>query len=81
MLYTLVCSIRLPFACTGRSCIISSGAIEDIGLVRFFFMFKVELNYLRLLFVPFDEALASRAIFVIVSGWDRRAETLLESAK
>ena len=31
--------------------------------------------------LPLDEAIASRAVFVIVSGSDGRAETLLEPAK
>ena len=38
---------------------------------------KVIFNY----FVLLDEAIASRAVFVIVSRSDRRAETLLEPAK
>ena len=33
------------------------------------------------IFLPFGEAIASRAIFVIVSGSDGRTETLLEPAK
>ena len=32
-------------------------------------------------FLPLDEAIASRAVFVIVSGSDGRVETLLEPAK
>ena len=36
-------------------------------------------------FLPLDQAIASRAVFVIVTGWDRltggRTETLLEPAK
>ena len=32
-------------------------------------------------FLLLNEAIASRAVFVIVSGSDRRTETLLESAK
>ena len=31
--------------------------------------------------LPLDEAVASRAVFVIVSGSDGRAETLLDPAK
>ena len=36
---------------------------------------------LLLLSLPLDEAIASRAVFVIVSGSDGRTETLLEPAK
>ena len=32
-------------------------------------------------FLPFDEAIASRAVIVIVSGLDGWAETLLEPVK
>ena len=35
----------------------------------------------RFSFLPLDEAIASGALFVIVSASDRRAETLLEPAK
>ena len=34
-----------------------------------------------MMLLPLDEAIASRAVFVIVSGSDGRTETLLEPAK
>ena len=34
-----------------------------------------------IIFLPLDKAIASRAVFVIVSGLDGWAETLLEPAK
>ena len=33
------------------------------------------------IFLPLDEAVASRVVFVMVSGTDERAETLLKPAK
>ena len=35
----------------------------------------------HLKFLPLDEAIASRAVFIIMSGSDGRAQTLLEPAK
>ena len=39
------------------------------------------IYYLEESFLPLDEAVASRAVFIIVSGSDERAEMLLEPAK
>ena len=46
------------------------------------FISYITVKFLALsLFLPLDEAIASRAVFVIVSGSDRVTETFLEPAK
>ena len=63
-------------------CVVSNGEADAIGdVVTTHFVSQPEFPS----YLPLDEAVASRAVFVIVSGSDGRtggrAETLLEPAK